>query len=135
MTPETALVTAAAIHFGFQTTVTALVYPALSRVPAEQWASAHRAHSRGITPVVAVVYGALALTGVWSLFSGPGGWTLAALAAVGLTVLVTAAIAAPAHGRLANGRDEQELNRLLAADRIRASGATLALVAAAIAAP
>jgi len=27
MTPETALLTATAVHFGFQTTVTALVYP------------------------------------------------------------------------------------------------------------
>src|SRR3712207_7268377 len=41
---------ATAAHLGFQATVTAVVYPALARTPAPQWAAAHRAHSRAITP-------------------------------------------------------------------------------------
>ncbi len=46
---ETALLTATAVHLGFQVAVSVLVYPALTRVPAEHWAEAHKAHSRAIT--------------------------------------------------------------------------------------
>jgi hypothetical protein len=129
-TAEQALLTAAAAHLGFQATVTAVVYPALARVPAAQWAPAHRAHSRAITPVVAVVYGALAITGGWALLSGPGAWTLVALAATAVAVLVTAVAAAPAHGRLGAGHDPRRIRRLLRADRVRAVAAGAALIAA-----
>ncbi len=129
-TPEQALLTAAAVHLGFQATVTAVVYPALARVPAERWADAHRAHTRAITPVVAAVYGALVLAGGWALVSGPGAWTLAALAATAVAVLVTAVAAAPAHGRLGAGHDRDRIRRLLRADRVRAAAAAAALVAA-----
>ena len=133
MTPETALLAATAVHFGFQTTVTALVYPALNQVPAHQWATAHRVHSRAITPIVAVVYGTLALAGWWALLSEPDTWTLISLAAIAVTVLLTATAAAPAHGHLAAGHDQQRLRRLLRVDRGRAAAATLAFLAAALA--
>ena len=133
MTSELALVTAAAAHLGFQATVTAVVYPALARMPVEGWTAAHRAHSRAITPVVAVVYGALAAAGGWALLSGPDGWTIVALAAAATAVLVTAVVAAPAHGRLGAGHDPGLIRRLLRADRVRAAAAAVALLAAVLA--
>lgn len=123
-----------AVHLGFQATVTAVVYPALARVPAAQWAVAHSAHSRAITPVVALVYGGLALAGGWALLSGPGAWTLVALAAAAVAMVITALVAAPAHGRLGAGHDPKRIGRLLRVDRIRAAAALVALAAAVLAA-
>ena len=130
---EVALLAAAAAHAGFQLTVTALVYPALARVPPGRWAAAHAAHSRAITPLVVLVYGVLAVTGGWALLSGPDPWTWAALAALAVAGLTTAFAAAPAHGRLAAGHDPALIRRLLRADRIRAVAAVLAVTAAAAA--
>jgi hypothetical protein len=130
----TALVAATAVHLGFQATVTTVVYPALARVPAEQWAAAHRAHSRAITPVVAVVYATLASVGAWSLLSGPDGWASLALAATTVAVLVTAVAAAPAHGRLGAGYDAAGIRRLRRIDVVRSVAAGVALVAAVLAA-
>jgi hypothetical protein len=126
---EIALLAAAAAHFGFQLTVTAIVYPALARVAPEQWTPAHDAHSRAITPVVGVVYGTLAATGVWALISGPRLWTWVALAAVAATVLTTS-FAARVHHHLGAGHDGELITRLVRIDRIRAVTATLALAAA-----
>ena len=130
ITAPVALLAATAAHAGFQVSVTVLVYPALARVPDERWAAAHTAHSRAITPVVAVVYGLLAVASVWALFTGPGVCTLVSLSAVAVAVAVTAFLAAPAHGRLATGRDPALLRRLLRADRVRAVAAVLATAAA-----
>ena len=134
MTPGAALLAATAVHFGFQLTVTVLVYPALARIPAGEWQLAHAAHSRAITPLVGLVYGGLLATGIRTLASGlPDPWTLVALAATAVAVLVTAAAAAPAHGRLAAGHDPDRITRLLRADRLRAVAATVAFVAAGLA--
>jgi hypothetical protein len=130
LTADAALFAATAAHLGFQATVTAIVYPALARVPAAQWAAAHRAHSRAITPVVAVVYGALLATGGGALWSRPSAWTWVAVAATAAAMLVTALAAAPAHGRLAAGHDPGRIHRLLGADRLRAAAAAVALTAA-----
>jgi hypothetical protein len=115
--------------------VTALVYPALARVPADQWMEAHLAHSRAITPLVAVVYGSLAVTGAWVLLSRPSGWSIVALSATATVVLVTAFVAAPAHGRLGRGHDRQTVERLLRADKVRTAFAVLAVAAALAASP
>jgi hypothetical protein len=133
MTSEAALLAAAAAHFGFQATVTALVYPALARVPAARWPDAHRAHSRSITGLVVIVYGALVVTGGWALWSGPDAWTLLALAATAVALTVTAAGAAPAHARLSTRHDPGRIAALLRIDRIRAAASAVALAAAAIA--
>lgn len=128
-----ALLAATAVHAGFQVTVTTLVYPALARVPPERWAAAHQAHSRAITGLVAVVYGALAVAGGWSLLSGPDGWTLAAVAALAATA-VTTCFAARLHGLLGEGgHDRERIGRLLRVDRVRAATAVVALGAAALA--
>ena len=129
-TAPVVLLAATAAHAGFQAAVTVLVYPALARVPDEGWTAAHTAHSRAITPLVAGVYGLLAVASVWALFTGPSKWTLVSLSAVAVSVSITALLAAPAHGRLATGHDPALLRRLLRADRARAVAAVLATAAA-----
>lgn len=132
-----ALVAATWLHAGFQLTVTLLVYPALvapSLAP-DEWTERHARHSRGITPIVVVVYGALVLACLAVLIAGPR--PLAALVSVGaaaVAAMATAFVAAPAHGRLGSGRDPVVERRLLVADRVRSLAAVAAAVAAAIAA-
>lgn len=128
----TAFLTAAAVHAGFQATVTRVVYPTLSHVRAAHWRQAHDRHSRAIWPLVAVCYAALAATGVWWLATD---WTVLGLVAVvlgGLAVVVTALVAAPLHRRLVK-RDDAAVARLLATDRVRTvlafASAAVALVA------
>lgn len=132
MAPElTALVAATGLHAGFQLTVTLVVYPALARLGPDVWDDGHRAHSRAIAPLVALVYGALAAACGWALAARPGDpWTLASLAMVGIAVLLTALVAAPTHGRLSGGPEPALLRRLLRADRGRTAAAVLALLAA-----
>jgi hypothetical protein len=128
-----ALLAAAALHLGFQLTVTAVVYPALAR--AEDWERAHPAHTRSITPVVVLVYGALVVAGGWALVvTWPDPWVLVSAGGGGAALLATALVAAPTHGRLAVHRDPVLLRRLLGADLARAVGAVVCLAGAAVAA-
>ena len=127
-----ALLAAAAVHLGFQLTVTLVVYPALALAP--DWDRAHSAHTRSITPVVVVVYGALVLGNGWALLAtwlDP--WTLVAAAGAGVALLSTALVAGPTHGRLADGRDPALLRRLLVADRVRTVGAVVCFLGAVLA--
>lgn len=135
MTATIALALAACLHAGFQLTVTALVYPVLARTPADRWPAAHARHSRSITPLVGLAYGALAITSVWALLEAPRSPALVvALAGVTGSVLATATSAAPTHGRLGRaGPTPQLLRRLLVADRVRAGFAVLAAAAAVVA--
>ena len=132
--PAPWLLLVAAAHLGFQATVDLVVYPALADLPASGWAEAHRRHARRITPVVAVIYPPLLLLVVWTLLAEPrstGSW-LAFTGAL-LSVVTTAAVAAPTHGRL-GGSDPQErpqlLRRLDQADRVRTVGAVICLAGA-----
>ncbi len=125
----TALLAATALHLGFQASVTALVYPVLARVPADQWAHVHERHSRAITPLVAVVYGVLLLASGWVVVSEPRFWTLLAAAAAVATFVVTG-FAARLHGRLGAEHSPELIERLLRVDRVRAVTAALALAAA-----
>jgi hypothetical protein len=130
-TAGVALVAATAVHAGFQTVVTLLVYPAFAEVPAEHWSRFHDAHSRRITGIVVVVYGLLVASSAWVLVAGPrNAATLAAVGFAVLAMLTTAAVAAPAHGRLSRGRGDRDLARLMAADGVRLAAALVALVAA-----
>lgn len=125
----TAFLTAAAAHAGFQATVTQVVYPTLSHVRAAHWRQAHDRHSGYIWPLVAVLYLALAATGVWWLVTD---WSVLAAIAVGLVgagMIVTALGAAPLHRRLVK-RDDVALARLLGVDRVRT---VLALASTAVA--
>lgn len=129
------LLAASALHAGFQAVVTGVVYPALVTVPAGEWAAAHAAHSRRITAVVAPVYVAVAAACLWLLVSGP--YTVPLLVAVtgnAVAALVTAFVAAPAHGRLGRQEPTPRLVRhLLVADRVRLLAAVIALAAALVA--
>jgi hypothetical protein len=129
---EVAFALAAALHAGFQVTVTVLVYPVLADRTAEEWRGAHGRHSRAIAPVVAVVYLALLVTG-WALVAaGPdaAGWLALALTAAALAT--TALAAAPTHGRL-TARDDALVARLLVADRWRCAFAVAGAVASVVA--
>jgi hypothetical protein len=121
------LVAATGLHAGFQATVSVLVYPALAQVRDQDFPMAHDAHSRRITPLVALVYGGLAVACGQSLRSEPGstGVRVAVLGSAGAG-LVTAAVAAPTHGRLGRGRTPHLVSRLLVADRMRLACAVLA---------
>jgi hypothetical protein len=135
-----ALLVASALHLGFQLTVTMVVYPALARVDDAGWKLAHTRHSRGITPLVVLTYGALMLSGAWALFTlftvptgRSGAWVLVSVTGALIAGLTTASAAAPLHRRLAHGRDEALVDRLVRADRLRALGAVVSLVGAALA--
>lgn len=133
-----ALVAVAGVHAGFQLVVMVLVYPGFREVPADGWAGFHAAHSRRIAPLVGVVYVALVAGCAWGLLATPEAWTVVAAGIAGATVLVTAALAAPLHGRLDRGRDagpdRAVLGRLLVVDRVRA-GLALACLVASVGAP
>ena len=136
MSAATAFALASVLHLGFQATVTLLVYPALARVGRElpdDWPEAHRRHSQGIVPLVAVTYGVLLATGVWVLTGPVTGWEwLAGAGAVG-AALTTALGAAPTHGRLSSPTTAL-LHRLLVLDRVRLAFAALGAAAAVLAA-
>lgn len=124
------LVAATALHAGFQLVVTLLVYPALAEAPEGTWTAAHAAHARRITPVVALVYAALIGAGTVAVIDEPSPAQTVAVAASGLAMAVTAAIAAPAHGRLGASREPDVLRRLLRADRVRCAAALVSAAAA-----
>ena len=127
------LLTATALHAGFQLTVTFLVYPALAAIPAADWMEAHRRHSKRIAPLVGLVYLAVVASAVAALLAAPGAAVGTAVAASGTTLARTAFLAAPAHGRLRAGREPVLLRRLLLADRLRSLTALVALASAAVA--
>lgn len=129
MDPGSAFAVAAALHAGFQVTVTALVYPTLAGRSDADWRAAHDRHSRAISPLVGAVYLLVLAAGGWLVAGRPGplGWV--ALAATAGALLVTAALAAPLHGRLAD-RDPALVRRLLVVDRLRCAAAVVGAVAA-----
>lgn len=135
MSAPTAFALASLLHLGFQATVTLLVYPALVRVGREhpeEWSGVHAQHSRGIAPIVAVVYSALLASGVWVLTGEVGAWeALAGAGAVG-AALTTAFGAAPTHGRL-SVPEPALLRRLIVLDRVRATWAVVGAVASVLA--
>jgi len=67
-----ALLAATGVHAGFQAAVTLLAYPALADVPPADFPAAHDAHSRRITPLVAVVYAAALVACVGAVLTHPG---------------------------------------------------------------
>ena len=134
MTSDLLLLTASAIHLGFQLTVSGVVYPALAGEPADRWSGAHRNHSRRITPVVSVVYGFLAVACGWALLAGPDLWTAASVVAAAVAAVVTAGGAAPIHRRLGEGHSAVLIGRLLVVDRVRTAAAAVGALAALLAA-
>jgi hypothetical protein len=134
-TAGAALLAASTLHLGFQLTVTVLVYPALARVPADDWPAAHDAHSRSIVPLVVLTYAALLTTLGWSLATTPrSAWLLLAVLGTVITFGTTALAAAPTHARLGReGRTDGAIRFLLRADRVRAAGALVTVAGAILA--
>ena len=131
------LLTAAAVHLGFQATVTSLVYPALvarGRRGDADWAVVHAEHSRRITPLVVLVYGGLlvaVLASLWHLVTEEVTWApVVAVTGAGVAFGATAVAAAPAHGRLARGWSPRVARRLVLADLVRLAGAVTCVVGA-----
>jgi len=128
-----ALLTSTALHAGFQLTVMLVVYPALADVQPDLWAVAHGRHSRRITPLVALVYGAALACCVEVLInSGDNSTTqlagmVIAIAGTVAAIAVTAFCAGPAHRRLDSGLDPVLVRRLLSCDRWRTVAAALTL--------
>ena len=135
MTPEEGLLAVSALHAGFQSVVTVVVYPALRDLPPERWAEGHAAHSRRITSIVVPLYAVVVAACGWVLVAGPVSWQVVlAVAGNAAALAVTALVAAPTHARLGRvGPEPALLARLLLADRGRLVATLLALVAAALA--
>lgn len=130
--PALALLSTAALHAGFQLTVTCVVYPALAALPPALWAAAHERHSRRITPLVAVVHLPLTAAVAAALLLDPSTATVVAALGTALTLALTAGLAAPLHRRLRASHDPALVARLLVADRWRSGGAVVTLVAAVV---
>ncbi|MGJ9421163.1 hypothetical protein [Aeromicrobium sp. CF3.5] len=131
MDAVTALLVVSAFHAGFQVVVSGVVYPALADVPVDRWATAHDRHSHRIVRVVAVLYPVVVAVCLWALVAGPvTGASIVAVAGNLLAVVVTAGLAAPAHGRLGRQHSTQLISTLLIADRVRTVAAVVALAAA-----
>ncbi len=130
-----AYVAGLALHAGFQLTVTLVVYPGLAALTPQGWRAGHERHSRLVTPAVVLVYAA-ALTGCFAGITHRAGLGTSALAvsvvATLTAVALTAAAAAPLHGRLVD-HDEALLRRLLLVDRLRCAAAVAAVAAALVA--
>ena len=132
--PATWLLLVAAAHLGFQLTVAAVVYPALREVGDDAWVGAHERHSRRIAPLVGAIYVPLVVALVWAATSDPdAGGTWLALAGGALSVVTTAVLAAPLHGRLATvaaAERPELLGALGRVDLIRTVGAVVCLLGA-----
>ncbi|RLV51202.1 hypothetical protein D9V37_00680 [Nocardioides mangrovicus] len=132
MTPVVAFALASALHAGFQLTVTVLVYPALAAHDAAQWPTIHGRHSSRITPLVGLVYALLVVCGGVLVAAGPGPLAVVGLLGGAASLVVTATLAAPLHGRLRT-HDTTRVARLLVVDRWRCAAAVLGAVSAAVA--
>jgi hypothetical protein len=110
---------AAAAYAGFQLTVRLVVYPQLARVPPTVAADFERAHQRLITPLVGLLFGALALATAGLLAVGPRGPGLVAAVLFGGMLGATAFGAVPQHTTLSRGFDEAAHHRLLRWDTVR----------------
>lgn len=130
-----ALLVATSLHAGFQLTVTVVVYPALTAIPAAQWPKAHERHSHTITPLVVLVYGSVLLAcggALWSARTNPGVWLAGSATAAAFAV--TAFRAAPLHSRLGRlGAQSELLDALRRSDLLRTVLAVAALVGALVA--
>ncbi len=120
---------AAAVYLGFQLTVRLVVYPQLGRVPPDVSAGFERAHRRSITPLVGLLFGALALSVAALLVAGPRPAGLGAAALFTGLLAVTALGAVPQHATLSQAFDAHAYRRLLRWDTVRV---VLALAQAAL---
>jgi hypothetical protein len=110
---------AAAGYAGFQLTIRAVVYPQFARVPAPAFPAYEGAHQRSVTPLVGLLFGALAVTTAGLLLLGPRPAGTAAAVLLAALLGVTAFGAVPEHGRLSRAFDPLAHRRLLRWDALR----------------
>ncbi len=110
---------AAAAYLGFQLSVRFVVYPQFARVPGEAFAGFERAHRRSITPLVGLLFGALALSTTGLLVAGPRVAGAMAAALFAGVLGATAFGAVPQHAVLSRGFDAAAYRRLLRWDTVR----------------
>ena len=118
MDADACFLAAAALHLGFQATVTVVVYPALGDPPTGGAVGRERRHTGRMAPLVAFVYGSLLASAVAVLVAdGIGG--LGPLLGVALVVATTGLGAVPQHTRLGRSWDGPAYRRLVLVDRVR----------------
>ena len=110
-------------------TVQLVVYPAFAVVgPTGVWARHHGEHSRRMAATVMVPWAAQGATLGLLLIRRPAGIPLPLLALTAslalATVVLTAAVAVPAHARLAAAYDQETSRRLLHANWLRVAAWT-----------
>jgi len=112
---------AVSAYAGFQLTVNRVVYPQMTAADGPGFARYQAGHQRRITPVVGILFGAVALTTVLLLLDGalPRAATWAAAVLFGLLLLVTAVGAVPQHGVLGHGFDPAAHRALMRWDTVR----------------
>lgn len=131
---------AVSAYAGFQLTVARVVYPQMAAVGGSGFGRYEAEHQRRITPVVGILFTAVALSSGLLLLDGAlprlATWSTTGLFA--LVLLVTAFGAVPQHAVLSQGFDPVAHRRLLRWDALRlvlavglvAVGGWLALAAA-----
>lgn len=119
---------AAALHLGFQLTVTLVVYPALERAARGDWDEIHGAHSRAIVPIVILVYAAVLLAcGLAAVVLPLSVGLLIAVVGSGVAMVTTALFAARIHGDLTSNPDPALLQRLRQVDLVRTVAAAVSV--------
>lgn len=134
-----ALLTASALHLGFQSVVTSVVYPQLFEGPTHGMADRQADHARRIAPVAVAVYASTLGAATWAgiaALRAPGeagrGDTAAACAAALLAPAITGGVAVPLHvGVAAEKTSTMRLQAILASDRVRTGIAAIGVAAAA----
>lgn len=134
-----ALLTSSAVHLGFQSVVTAVVFPQLFEGPTHDMADRQADHARRIAPVAVAVYASTLGAAGWATVaslrsqeeSGRAATAVACVAAA-LAPTVTGGVAVPLHVGVASDRaSTMRLQTLLASDRVRTGVAAIGVVAAA----
>jgi heme A synthase len=112
---------AVSAYAGFQLTVNRVVYPQMSAADGPDFAGYEAGHQRRITPVVGLLFGAVALTTLLLLLDGslPRAATWSAAVLFGLVLVVTAVGAVPQHAVLSRGFDRTAHRRLMRWDTVR----------------
>ena len=109
-------------------------YPLFDRVAPDRFVDFEAEHARRITLVLAGPMPLQLVLALWLAASPPGGvgrgLVLVNLAAVGLALVVTAAVSAPLHGVLGRGFDPAAHRRLVATNLVRTAAWTAAAASA-----
>lgn len=131
-----ALLASSALHLGFQSTVTTLVYPEVYSVPRREVPAVQERHARTIAPLAAAVYLPVLASAAWAGIAtarhpGAPGRLAGILASVGAAIpIVTTASTLPLHVAVASEPTPGRIQGILAADRARTVTAAVTTVAA-----